>query len=120
MSENQTALEQLAEDALRADLQAKQAADKAKDLKDRLKAALDAEGRLNEDMKGIGNVRTVVKHVRRFDESMAKQALTDEEIEKYSVQKLDSNLLKQNYSPKIYSELFSKDYGWSLELKVAD
>lgn len=119
-SETAIDLEHLAESALRADMAAKEAAEKAKELKDQLKEALDKAGKLNGDTKAVGNARTVIKRVRRFDEKTALQALTEGEVEAYSVRKLDSALLKKNFAPTVYEELFSKDFGFSLELKVND
>lgn len=113
-------LEVLAEQALQADIELKEATERAKALKQQFKDALEAQGKLGTDFHGIGPVRTIIKHVRRFDEATARQALTDEEIEKYSVKKLDSALLKKNYAPTVYEELFSKDYGFSLEFRVGD
>ena len=110
-------LEHLAEMALRADIDAKEAAEKAKGLKDQLKDALDKAGKLNGDTKAVGNARTVIKKTRRFDASLAAQLLTAEEAAKYS--KIDGALVKKNVTPDTY-ELMQRDFGYSLELKVND
>ena len=110
-------LEHLAEMALRADMEAKEAAEKAKDLKDQFKTALEAAGKLNGDTKAVGNARTVIKQVRRFDPKLAADLLTEEEARKYS--KIDGALVKKNVTPDTY-ELMQREMGYSLELKVAD
>ena len=110
-------LEQLAEAALVADMEAKEAAEKQKSAKDAFKKALEARGMLDSDTKAVGVVRTVIKKTRRFDKSLAEQLLTAEEIAQYS--SLDSAKVKANVAPSSY-ELMQKDMGWSLETKVAD
>ncbi len=110
-------LERLAEAALIADINAKEAAEVQKSAKEALKKALEARGMLNSDTKAVGVVRTIVKQVRRFDKSLASDLLTAEEIAKYS--SIDSALVKANVAPNVY-EMFQKDYGYSLEVKVGD
>lgn len=116
-SETSIDLEHLAESALRADMAAKEATERAKELKDQLKEALDKAGKLNGDTKAIGNARTVIKQVRRFDAKLAAELLTPEEAAKYS--KIDGTLVKKNVTPDTY-ELMQRDFGYSLELKVND
>jgi hypothetical protein len=112
-------LEQLALDALTADISAKEAAERQKVAKDAFKKALEERGQLNGDYKGVGVVRTIIKPSRRFDAALAKTLLTEEEIEKFSTKTLDSKLIQRNVSPDVY-ELMQKSSGWSLEVKVAD
>lgn len=112
-------LEALADAALEADLAAKEAAEKAKALKDTLKDKLQQYNMLSGDTKALGHVRTVIKPVRRFDEKLALDVLSPEEIEANSVRKLDPALLKRNFAPAAF-ELFQRDYGFSVELKIAD
>lgn len=109
-------LEQLAEYALRADIAAKESAEEAKRAKDELKAALEADGKLNGATKAIGNVRLIVKPSRRFSEALALELLTPEEATRYSVLKLDSALVKRNVTPDTY-ELMQSGNGYSVELK---
>lgn len=110
-------LEHLAEVALQADFAAKEAADRQKAAKDALKKALEARGKLNQDTKAIGVVRTIIKKTRKFDPTLAKQLLTEEEIARYS--DINAALVKANVAPNVY-EMFQADQGYSLELKVAD
>lgn len=112
-----TELERLAEAALVADMEAKEAAEKQKAAKDAFKKALEARGQLNPDTKGIGVVRCIIKKTRRFDKALAEQLLTPDEVAKYS--SIDSALVKANVAPSAY-ELMQKDFGYSLEVKVAD
>ena len=112
-------LEILAERALNADIAAKEAAEAQKTAKEAFKKALEERGQLNGDYKGIGVVRTIIKNVRRWDEKRAMQLLTPEEVERYSTKKLDSALVKRNVTPDTF-ELMQADYGYSLEVKVAD
>jgi hypothetical protein len=110
-------LEHLAEEALKADLEAKEAADRQKAAKDAFKKALQDRGMLASDTKAVGPVRTIIKKTRRFSKTLAKQLLTPEEVAKYS--DIDSALVKANVAPNVY-EMFQEDQGFSLELKVAD
>lgn len=113
------ALELEAEQAFLLDAQAKELAEQAKSAKEALKAKLEKRGLLNGDTKALGNIRTVIKQVRRFDENLAKSLLTPAEVEKYSVAKLDSVIVKRNVSPDVF-EMFQKDFGHSLELRVLE
>ena len=112
-----TELERLAEAALVADMNFKEAETAKNDAKAAFKKALEARGALNPDTKAVGVVRTIVKRMRRFDKSLASQLLTAEEIAKYST--IDSAVVKANVAPNVY-EMFQKDSGYSLEVKVAD
>lgn len=108
-------LEALAEVALQADIDAKAAVAKQESAKKALKEALQAAGKLDQDTKAVGVVRTIIKRVRRFDPKLAEQLLTPEEIAKYSA--ISGALVKQNVAPSAY-ELMQADQGYSLELKV--
>ena len=110
-------LEHLAEAALQADIEFKEAEIKKDSAKAAFKKALEARGQLNPDNKNVGVVRTIIKRMRRFDPALAKQLLTAEEIAKYS--DISSALVKANVAPSVY-EMFQKDSGYSLEVKVAD
>lgn len=110
-------LEALAEAALLADINAKEAAEAQKSAKDAFKKALEARQMLNSDTKQVGVVRTIVKATRRFDKTLAAQLLTEDEIAKYS--SLDGALVKANVAPAVY-EMFQRDYGFSLEVKVGE
>lgn len=112
-------LEAEAEAAFLLDAQAKELSERAKSAKEALKAKLDKRGLLNGDTKAVGHIRTVIKQVRRFDEALAKSLLTPAEVEKYSVSKLDSVIVKRNVTPDVF-EMFQKDFGHSLELKVLE
>lgn len=112
-------LEHLAELALEADMAAKEAAEKQKAAKEAFKKALEVRNALNQNTRNVGVVRTVIKNVRRWDEKKAKELLNAEEIERYSVSKLDSALVKRNVTPDVF-EMMQADYGFSLEVKVAD
>lgn len=110
-------LEHLAELALEADMEAKAAAEKQKAAKEAFKKALEVRNALNQNTRNVGIVRTVIKNVRRWDEKKAKELLNADEIERYSVSKLDSALVKRNVTPDTY-ELMQADFGYSLEVKV--
>lgn len=113
--ESDTELERLAEAALIADINAKEAAEVQKSAKEALKKALEARGQFNPDFKGIGAVRTVIKTVSRFDPAKAVELLTPEEIAQCSA--LSGTLVKQNVAPAVYS-LMQSPGTTSLELKV--
>jgi hypothetical protein len=108
-------LEELAEEALEADIAAKAAVAKQESAKKALKEALQAAGKLDQDTKAVGVDRTIIKRTRRFDAALAKELLTPEEIAKYSA--ISGALVKQNVAPAAY-ELMQSDQGFSLELKV--
>jgi hypothetical protein len=110
-------LEHLAELALEADMEAKAAAEKQKAAKEAFKKALEVRNALNQNTRNVGVVRTVIKNVRRWDEKKAKELLNADEVERYSVKKLDSALVKRNVTPDTY-ELMQADFGYSLEVKV--
>ena len=108
-------LEALAEEALEADIEAKAAVAKQAATKAALKKALEDAGKLDQDTKAVGVVRTIIKRVRRFDATLAEELLTPEEVAKYSA--ISSALVKANVAPTVY-ELMQADQGFSLELKV--
>lgn len=109
------ALEALAEEALEADIEFKAAEARKDSAKKALKEALEAAGKLDQDTKAIGVVRTIIKRTRRFDAKLAEQLLTPEEIAAYS--SVNSAKVKANVAPSAY-ELMQADLGWSLEVKV--
>jgi len=108
-------LERLAEEALEADIAAKDAVAKQTSTKAALKKALEEAGKLDSDTKAVGVVRTIIKRVRRFDAKLAEELLTPEEVAKYSA--ISSALVKANVAPTVY-EMMQADQGFSLELKV--
>lgn len=118
-SETAIDLEHLAESALRADMAAKEATDKADELKTQFKEALAKTGKLNGDTKAVGNARTVISPNRRFSQKLAKELLTEDEIAKYSKTVIDPDLVKANVSPDVFA-LMQDDNGWKLGLKVND
>lgn len=103
--------------ALRLELKAKRLAEQAKEYKDSGKSKLEKAGRLNGDTKAVGNVKTIIKPNRKFNEAVALQHLTPEQVEEYSTPRLDQAKLKENFSPKEYTEKFMKDFGFSVELQ---
>lgn len=108
-------LEALAEEALEADLAAKEAVARQASTKAALKKALEDAGKLDGDTKAVGVVRTIIKRTRRFDAALAKELLTPEEVAKYS--DISGALVKANVAPSVY-EMMQADTGYSLELKV--
>lgn len=108
-------LEELAEAALEADIAAKAAIATQESAKKAFKEALEAAGKLDQDTKAVGVVRTIIKRVRRFDPKLAEQLLTPEEIAAYSA--ISGAKVKQNVAPAAY-ELMQADQGFSLELRV--
>jgi hypothetical protein len=108
-------LEALAEEALEADIAAKAAVAKQASTKAALKTALAEAGKLDQDTKAVGVVRTIIKPVRRFDAKLAEELLSPEEVAQYSA--ISSALVKANVAPTVY-ELMQADQGFSLELKV--
>lgn len=108
-------LEELAEEALEADIEFKAAEARKDSAKKALKDALEKAGKLDQDTKAIGVVRTIIKKTRRFSAELAEQLLTPEEIAKYS--SVNSAKVKANVAPAAY-ELMQADLGWSLEVKV--
>lgn len=110
-------LEHLAEEALQADIAAKEAARVQESTKAAFKKALEARGQLNQDTRAVGVVRTIIKKTRKFDPALAKQLLTAEEIAEYS--DISAAKVKANVAPKVY-EMLQADQGYSLELKIAD
>lgn len=110
-----TWLELLAEEALEADIEFKAAEARKDSAKKALKEALEAAGKLDQDTKAIGVVRTIIKKTRRFSADLAEQLLTPEEIAAYS--SINSAKVKANVAPAVY-ELLQADTGYSLEVKV--
>jgi hypothetical protein len=108
-------LEALAEEALEADMAAKDAVALQASTKAALKKALEEAGKLDQDTKAVGVVRTIIKRVRRFSKDLAEELLTPDEVAQYS--SIDSAKVKANVAPSVY-EMMQADQGFSLELKV--
>lgn len=108
-------LEELAEEALEADIAAKEAIARQASTKAAFKEALLAAGKLDGDTKAVGVVRTIIKKTRRFSKELAEQLLTPEEVAQYS--SIDGAKVKANVAPAAY-ELMQADTGYSLEVKV--
>jgi hypothetical protein len=108
-------LERLAEEALEADIAAKDAVAKQASTKAAFKKALEDAGQLSPDTRAKGVVRTIIKRVRRFSKDLAEELLTPEEVAQYS--SIDSAKVKANVAPSVY-EMMQADQGFSLELKV--
>ena len=112
-------LEALAERALRSAQKLAAAELQAKSDSDALKKALEKAGRLTEDNKNVGPVRTVIYPTVRFNEALAREGMSkklQKECEKVT---LDSNLVKAKVTPEQYKS-FQKASGWTLKLSVAD
>ena len=112
-------LEILAERALNSSMKAKAAELQAKSDADALKKALEKAGKLSEDTKAIGPVRTTIFPTKRFNEDLFRATATkklQKECEKVTI---DSALVKAKVSPEQYAS-FQKTSGWTLKVDVAD
>lgn len=109
-------LDALALQALEADMLAKETADLAKGLKDKLKTVLTEQGLYNSDFKGTDHVRTVIKETSRFDPKKALELLNADEVAQCSA--LSGTLVKANVAPAVYT-LMQSPGTTSLELKIA-
>lgn len=108
-------IDQLAAVALADDMEAKEAADKAKKSKEVLRKALEAQGRLNPDEKGTDLVHFTIKAPMVFDPKKAMQLLNADEIAACSA--LSATLVKKNIAPVAY-ELMQSPGTISLGLTV--
>lgn len=112
-------LEVLAEKALVSSQKLKAAELQAKSDADALKKALEKAGKLKEDTKAIGPVRTTIFPTKRFNEELFRAAASkrlQKECEKVTI---DSALVKAKVSPDQYAS-FQKTSGWTLKVDVAD
>jgi predicted urease superfamily metal-dependent hydrolase len=110
-------LEALAELALELQMKAKQADEEAKAATDAFRQALEAAGKLNEDTKAVGIVRTTLYPTRRFSEDLARSIMTKKLAKECEKTVLDSNAVKRNVSPADYERMQSVT-GWTMKLSV--
>ena len=87
-------LEKLALQALKADIELKEAERVAKAAKEQLIKALEDSGKWNTDTKAIGNVRTKIQNNRFFDVDTAVSIVGEETAKKAEVVKVDPKILK--------------------------
>lgn len=87
-------LEKLAMQALRADMNLKEAKRIAEEAKEQFIKALEAADMWNTDTKAVGNVRTKIQTNRFFDVTTAEKLAGDEAVEKAQVTATDANILK--------------------------
>jgi hypothetical protein len=97
-------LELLAEQALDAQQEEKEAALKAKSATEAFRKALDAAGKLNADNKAVGIVRTVIYPTKRFDEATARTVMTKKLAKECEKTVLDSAKVKANLAPADYEK----------------
>lgn len=112
-------LELLAEKALKAAQKAAAAELASKSAAEELKTALEAAGRLTEDTKAIGPVRTTIYPTVRFNETLARAGMSKKLQKECEKTTLDSALVKAKVTPEQYKS-FQKASGWTLKLSVAD
>ena len=91
-------LEKLAMQALRADIEKKEAERVADEAKEQLIKALEAANMWNTDTKAVGNVRTKIQSNRFFDVPTAEKLAGDEAVEKAQVTATDAKILKSMMS----------------------
>jgi len=113
----ESALERLAEEALTADIRAKDAAAEAKSATDAFRKALAEANMLDSDTKAVGIVRTTIFPTKRFDETLARSLMTQKLQKECSKVVLDSALVKAKVSPEQY-EAFQKVSGMTLKLSI--
>lgn len=87
-------LEKLAMQALRADMNLKEAKRIAEEAKEQFIKALEAADMWNTDTKAVGNVRTKIQTNRFFDVTTAEKLAGDEAVEKAQVTATDAKILK--------------------------
>jgi DNA-binding protein H-NS len=116
-TEDEMRLELLAEAALMAQQKAKEAEEAAKAATDAFRQALEAAGKLNEDTKAVGIVRTTLYPTRRFSEDLARSIMTKKLAKECEKTVLDSNAVKRNVSPADYERMQSVT-GWTMKLSV--
>lgn len=91
-------LEKLAMQALRADMNHKEAKRIADEAKEQFIKALEAADMWNTDTKAVGNVRTNIQNNRFFDVTTAEKLAGDEAVEKAQVTATDAKILKSMMS----------------------
>ena len=91
-------LEKLAMQALRADMNLKEAKRIADEAKEQFIKALEAANMWNTDTKAVGNVRTKIQNNRFFDVTTAEKLAGDEAVEKAQVTATDAKILKSMMS----------------------
>ena len=87
-------LEKLAMQALRADMNLKEAKRIAGEAKEQFIKSLEAADMWNTDTKAVGNVRTKIQNNRFFDVTTAEKLAGDEAVEKAQVTATDAKILK--------------------------
>ena len=92
-------LEKLALQALKADIELKEAERVAKAAKEQLIKALEDSGKWNTDTKAIGSVRTKIQNNRFFDVDTAVRLVGEETAKKAEVVKVDPKILKAFMTP---------------------
>lgn len=112
-------LEVLAEKALKSSQKLAAAELQAKSDAEALKKALDKAGKLTEDTKAVGPVRTVIYPTVRFNEALAREGMTKKLQKECEKVVLDSALVRAKVTPEQYKS-FQKASGWTLKLSVAD
>lgn len=115
----QAKLELLAEKALKSSQKLAAAELQAKSDAEALKKALEAAGKLTEDTKAIGPVRTTIYPTVRFNETLARAGMSKKLQKECEKTTLDSALVKAKVTPEQYKS-FQKPSGWTLKLSVAD
>lgn len=110
-------LELLAEQALEAQQEEKEAALKAKSAVAAFREALDKAGKLDADTKAVGIVRTVIYPTRRFDEATARGLMSKRLQKECEKTVLDSAKVKALVAPAVYEE-FQITTGMTLKLSI--
>ena len=87
-------LEKLAMQALRADMNLKEAKRIADEAKEQLIKALEASGKWNPDTKAVGPVRLKITNNRFFDIETAEKIAGEEAVKKATVEVTDAKILK--------------------------
>lgn len=110
-------IDDLALAALKADMLAKDAEDKAKEAKANLYEALEKAGALNPDTKALGHVRTKIQPNRYFAVDEALQSLPKKVQKEVMVSKPDPKLVQGHLTP-IQRETFMKDHPQRFKLSL--
>jgi hypothetical protein len=112
-------LELLAEKALKSSQKLKAAELQAKSDSEALKKALEKAGKLSEDTKAIGPVRTTIFPTKRFNSELFLASAPKKLQKECSVVAIDSKLVQAKVSPEQYAS-YQKVSGWTLKVDVAD
>lgn len=112
-------LEVLAEKALVASQKLAAAELASKSASDAFKKALEKAGKLTEDTKAVGPVRTVIYPTRRFDETTARGLMSKKLQKECEKTVLDTKLVQAKVSPETYQS-FQKVSGYTMKLSIAD